>query len=100
MGQKTRHFLVVIKHSEIANDPRISSKLKEIQPKVVIPSDPQLSRPTGKQQAIDTGEFLKSYFEDDLKVDLARTQVYYLSSPFLACLETAAALSKQLLPSD
>ena len=57
-----------------------------------------MSRPTGFDQAIKTGEFLREKLEEDpdIAVDLTQSEIYLFSSPFLTCVETSTAIIKGL----
>jgi len=69
-------------------------ELKKKQEEVIIECDPQLSRPNGKDQAKQTAEFLAGTLEEDYGVTLEEAEIFIFSSPFLACVESAAAIAK------
>jgi broad specificity phosphatase PhoE len=72
----------------------MSWEQKRKQEEVIIECDPQLSRPNGKEQAKQTAEFLAGALEDDYGVVLEEAEIFIFSSPFLACVESAAAIAK------
>jgi hypothetical protein len=54
-----------------------------------------LSRPNGKENAKQTGEFLAGILEEDFGVgELDDAEIFIFSSPFLVCVESAAAIAK------
>jgi hypothetical protein len=91
----SKQFFCLVRHSQRADDPTMPWELKKKQEEVIIECDPQLSRPNGKEHAKQTGEFLAGVLEEDLGVGpLEEAEVFIFSSPFLACVESAAAIAK------
>ena len=72
-------------------------EMKKKQEEIIIESDPQLSWPAGKEQAKLTAKYLAEILQDHYEMgDIADAEVFVFSSPFLACLETSAAIAKGL----
>ncbi|KEJ82794.1 hypothetical protein OXYTRIMIC_620 [Oxytricha trifallax] len=90
--------MILVRHSERADDPSIPHSIKVKQDDIIIEYDAQLSRPTGKQQAIDTACTLKNKLQNpaEFGVDIDNAEIFLFSSPFLMCLETATAIAKEL----
>jgi len=92
---RPRHFFILVRHAERADDPTIEEAIRKKQDEIVLEYDPQLSRPTGKQQAIKIGKELHSALFDLLGPSmLSQAEIYVFSSPFLSCIETAAGIMK------
>ena len=44
----SKQFFVLVRHAQRADDPTMTWEMKRKQQEIIIESDPQLSRPTGK----------------------------------------------------
>lgn len=93
----SKQFFILVRHGQRADDPTMNWELKRKQEEIIIESDPQLSRPTGRDQAKKTAQYLRDVLtEHHLVGDLAETEIFLFSSPFLVCIETASAIAKGL----
>ncbi|CDW89076.1 UNKNOWN [Stylonychia lemnae] len=89
--------MILVRHSERADDPSMPYEIKMKQDDIIIEYDPQLSRPTGKTQAVLTAQYIKQKLTQiEYGIDLENAEIFLFSSPFLTCLESSTAIAKEI----
>lgn len=89
-------LFIILRHAQRADDPSLPHDLRQSnKQRIILECDPQLSRPTGKQQAIQTASHLLQILTNQFKIGsiVAGADVHIYSSPSLTALESASAVA-------